>query len=562
MNNIPLTVRNYLRKSKGQFEYCSVDPGLSVVETATAAGIPLARMAQVTILKSGETYLMAVFPADKKLDLPVFSKIFGQDFIVCPAQEVDDLFPNCDSGFVPPVAEPYGLELIKDQSLKTLDDVYFSSGKAGTFIHATGESFSLLHEGRGRVERITLQEPVAKPLASAAKETKPVPPEASPKAVERGIPATDRPEVAKQATSENAAVSAQTKVTVQTAAAKAGAVTQPKVAVQGGPATAAAPAVRASAAAPAVRASADVSAAPSKTAAPTATAGAAPVAAGSSARPAAPSDRLPPLPRIARELIGLRDNPYVTAADVVAVIGQDRLLAAQLIRYARMPLHGQHDNARSVEQIVKQGMGVDSALDVTIALALGRAFRESTDADAVYPVWRHAMHCASLAHALCQCVEFSRRPSASLAYAAGILHNFGLLVLAQARPADYARLIKLLTEYPDGHSLTLERKIAGVDHTALGVRLMEAWRMPGDVMEVVREHHKPDYHNEFSPYPNVIYIANALLRRRGIGDSGTSTIAPRMLSHVGLDQARAEKALADTMRYSGVLDILAKGMTA
>ncbi len=62
--------------------------------------------------------------------------------------EIAELFPDCDAGAVPPIAEAYAVDAFVDESLDKQPDVYLEGGDHRSLIHISGEEFRCAHEGR------------------------------------------------------------------------------------------------------------------------------------------------------------------------------------------------------------------------------------------------------------------------------------------------------------------------------------------------------------------------------------------------------------------------------
>lgn len=272
---------------------------------------------------------------------------------------------------------------------------------------------------------------------------------------------------------------------------------------------------------------------------------------------------LPPMPGIATQIVGLRSNPYANANELAAIIEQDPSLSAQLLRYAASPFYGYQGKLTSVEQAVVRVLGMDFVMDFALGLALGKSFRNPKDGPlGLDKFWHDALHVAALTQTLCNAMEFSRRPSPGVAYLAGLLHNFGFLLLGHLFPDQFARLNKAVAEQPERRVLELERELNGVTHTELGLWLMDAWNMPKEIVETVREHHNGDYRGDYAIYPNLVHLANRLLKRFGIGDADGIDLDPALLEAVGLEEVQAEAALGTVLQMREGLQFMARKMAA
>jgi HD-like signal output (HDOD) protein len=274
-------------------------------------------------------------------------------------------------------------------------------------------------------------------------------------------------------------------------------------------------------------------------------------------------DQLPAMPGFASTLIRLRQNPYANASELAQLIEQDPLMSAQILRFARSPLYGYGDRIQGVERAIVQVLGMDLAFDMTLGLALGRAFNHSRHGPiGLDAVWRHALYTATLAQRLAQAIDFSIRPSASLAYLCGLLHNVGFLLLGLLFGESFDRLNRALAEADHPPLAQLERRFIGVSHSDLGLWLMESWGMPQELMVTIREHHQPAYSGDYHLYANLVTLANQLLARFAIGDETQVALDEALLSRLGLDYAQAELALAQVMDQQSLLNEAVEQMVA
>ena len=67
-------------------------------------------------------------------------------------KEIAELFDDCDRGAVPPVGAVYGLEVVVDEGLAELPDVYFEGGDHRTLVHVTGDGFRTLMKDARRAQ--------------------------------------------------------------------------------------------------------------------------------------------------------------------------------------------------------------------------------------------------------------------------------------------------------------------------------------------------------------------------------------------------------------------------
>lgn len=450
--NIPSTIRSYLANSRGRFKGRRTAVADTFEATISLAGIPLAKVIKPVLLKSDETYLMAIIRADQRVDLTAINRLFKREFVRCSDNEIKALMPDCDPQSLPPLAEPYGLRAIQDKSIDAMDRICFAGGAAGLFVCTGTDDFARLNEGAWKGHEIAVMDTGDKTVVHVHE-------------------------------------SMRRKVQKLT--------------------------------------------------------------------------ELPAMPGIATELIRLKNNPYAHASELAAIIEQDPSLSAQVLRYATSPLYAYQGTVESVEQAIVRVLGMDLVQDIAFGLALGKALNNPKDGPlGLNAFWKHAVYCAALTQTLCNSIEYSRRPPVGLGYMAGLLHNFGILLLGHLFPDQFERLNKAVQQNPGRSLRELERETISVSHTELGLWLMDAWDMPKEIINAVTEHHNPELCGDYSVYANMVYIANALLKRHGIGDGESMEIPAEMLQRFGLEEAQLELALNSVLGDKEGLEFMAGKMAA
>jgi Ala-tRNA(Pro) deacylase len=117
-------------------------------ETAQSAHISGNRVAKTVVLRDGGGgYLLAVLPASHHLSLEMLQAWLGRPVALASEQESGKLFPDCDLGAIPPTGDAYGLDVVLEESLAGLEQVYFEGGDHQTLVKVGGEEFRRLMSG-------------------------------------------------------------------------------------------------------------------------------------------------------------------------------------------------------------------------------------------------------------------------------------------------------------------------------------------------------------------------------------------------------------------------------
>lgn len=274
-------------------------------------------------------------------------------------------------------------------------------------------------------------------------------------------------------------------------------------------------------------------------------------------------DKLPAMPRVAEEILQVGANPYANASDLASVIEQDPSLTAQLIRCANSPFYGYRGKVDSIRDVIARVLGYDMVIDIALGIAVGRALRNPAYGPlGLTAYWRHATYCAALTQTLGAQIGAVTRPRQGMTYLGGLLHNFGILLLGHLWPDEFRVLNNAVAKHPAEPVPALETRLLGVTHAELGVWLMEAWDMPGELVTVVREHHNPEYDGPDSVYVWLTLVANRLLQGVGLGDERNEQLPGTLLKGLGIHEDNARQALARVLEQRDSLDAMARQMAA
>ncbi|HIJ72530.1 MAG TPA: HDOD domain-containing protein [Candidatus Hydrogenedentes bacterium] len=124
--------------------------------------------------------------------------------------------------------------------------------------------------------------------------------------------------------------------------------------------------------------------------------------------------------------------------------------------------------------------------------------------------WRHALACATCAESIAARIGSAH---AGAAYAAGLLHDVGKLVLDTIAPDDYADALDFM-RMQNVFVLEAERRTIGIDHALAGKWLAERWGLPEPLIGVIWLHHHPEESFESVACPaelmRIVRLADAL----------------------------------------------------
>lgn len=253
---------------------------------------------------------------------------------------------------------------------------------------------------------------------------------------------------------------------------------------------------------------------------------------------------LPPLPQTAQRIIHLRVNPNAVMGDLVDIVESDPSLAAQVVSWASSSFYAAAGQVRSVHDAVSRVLGFDLVMNLAMGLALGKTLKQPEDHPAGFVgYWQQAIWQAQAAGILAGMMPRGERPVFGLAYLAGLLHNFGYLVLAQVFPPHFRLACRNWEVNPHLDTSVVEHQLLGVTREQIAAELMTNWGMPEEVCVAIRQQKNPDYEGDCQAYARILWLGRQLLNERGLRLGVRQAIPEVVYRELGLDP----QAVADQM---------------
>ena len=267
---------------------------------------------------------------------------------------------------------------------------------------------------------------------------------------------------------------------------------------------------------------------------------------------------IPPLAETARKIMKLRVDPNSTVDDITSVVETDPALAAQVISWAASPYYAAPGKIRSVEDAIVRVLGFDLVINLALGLALDKSLSLPKDRpQQSTPYWHQAIYTAAVIEGLTLALPRACRPEAGLTYLAGLLHNFGYLVLAHVFPPHFSLICRHLEANPHLHHSYIEQHLLGITREQIGAWLMRYWDMPEELTTALRFQQHPDYDGEHALFPNLTCLAVRLLNNHGIGSGPQSEIPQSLYDNLGISREKALESVSKVLNAEAALRELA-----
>tara|TARA_A100001037_G_scaffold113318_1_gene103218 strand:+ start:314 stop:1324 length:1011 start_codon:yes stop_codon:yes gene_type:complete len=226
---------------------------------------------------------------------------------------------------------------------------------------------------------------------------------------------------------------------------------------------------------------------------------------------------LPTLPTVITQMIGLIDNPKTSAKDVAGLISTDQALTAKILKLANSAFYGFPREIATVNHAVVV-LGFDTVKNLGLSVSVLERFAGGsgdTEFDR-QKFWEHSIACGVAARMLAGKLRYRVQGEA---FAAGILHDIGKLILSQYFTDEFGEILALVRD-EDLYIGKAEEQVLGLTHTEIGHWLAEKWNLPDKLVAAIAYHHAPGRLERDAELPSLIHLADFLCRREKIGDGG------------------------------------------
>src|SRR5262245_43044471 len=207
----------------------------------------------------------------------------------------------------------------------------------------------------------------------------------------------------------------------------------------------------------------------------------------------------------AMELATLKRLSEVGGGDgneLLAALESAGPLGSKLPRLARGAFFGQADRVRSLPRALVL-LGAPRVRNLAVGVGMGDTLAAGAGRHRAAELWEHAV---AVGVATKMIAARLRSGEPDEAFAAGLLHDVGRLVLAERFAEPYWDAVG----GPSEHAAIERQESAsfGVDHAEVGSWMLDGWRLPPAVVSAVREHHDE---RPASPLARVLRVADRLV---------------------------------------------------
>lgn len=200
-------------------------------------------------------------------------------------------------------------------------------------------------------------------------------------------------------------------------------------------------------------------------------------------------EQLPPFSPILNRLIASLAHEDVSFAKIAELIEKDTVLAGNILRLVNSALYGLPGTVNSIRHAVSL-LGIQKLRNAALSMSVSRMWNQIKTPPG-FSIARFNLHSVGvgiLSDLLAQRLDVVYGEGA---FAAGLFHDLGLLLVAIGLHEEYKQM-SLLCKEDQKWMVDYEVQILGVTHSELSAEALAIWNLPEPIQVAVRYHVQPE----------------------------------------------------------------------
>jgi len=215
---------------------------------------------------------------------------------------------------------------------------------------------------------------------------------------------------------------------------------------------------------------------------------------------------LPSPPAVAVQILNAVQKNESGMKELSDIIATDPALTGKMLKVANSGFYALTSEVTNIDRALAV-LGTNIIKNIALSFVFATDFRGQYNDDFDFDgYWRSSVTAAVSAELLIQQLGIRDEDI----FVTALLHNIGMLVMAQQKRSEYTQLIKETTMTPEPLTRA-EQELFRFDHQQVGSVTVEDWGLPLHIAEPIAYHHNPESAaEEFKATAYLLHFADRL----------------------------------------------------
>lgn len=231
---------------------------------------------------------------------------------------------------------------------------------------------------------------------------------------------------------------------------------------------------------------------------------------------------IPTLPVVIEKLTRLLQNPKTSAEEIGKAITTDQSLASKVLKLVNSAFYGFPGRISTITHAIVI-LGFSTVKNIVLTASIFDAFRNKGGSIPGFDLeqfWQHSIACGAAAQSIAKQIGFAEKEEC---FIAGLIHDIGKIILCQYLPQEFESAVKL-TQEKGCLFYESELELFDATHQEIGGNLAQRWRLPENLQNAVRFHHKPATVKDSFMITGIVSCADIFVRALDKGNGGDDKI--------------------------------------
>lgn len=224
---------------------------------------------------------------------------------------------------------------------------------------------------------------------------------------------------------------------------------------------------------------------------------------------------LPPFPSLATELLDVLNDEDADIDSIASVIEKDPALTSRLIGLANSAFFSYERKIYSIQDAMICVLGLDLVKSLSLTICLSGVF-DYKKCPSFNPIhyWVGSFLTTDLAMRLLPYINTDEHCGIEKdrLYLAGLLHNFGLLILVERFPKIMNEVFTEADAQLDLELIQTENKFIDYNHQDAGVWLATKWGLPEQLITVIAQYNDQSYRGPYWEDSKLIGLSSRIVK--------------------------------------------------